>query len=86
MFSPDADISPYHPPTISATTETDPKAVSYSSTRLSEYEHVSGNAGSLSAPPSPTRSRIDAAITGTPCWYLVCPLLALDLFSYIRSS
>ena len=67
MFSPDADISPYHPrPKLSAP-ENDPRSVNYASTRLPEHEHRSGNSGSVSAPPSPTRSRIDAAITGTPC-------------------
>ncbi|KJA29245.1 hypothetical protein HYPSUDRAFT_128059 [Hypholoma sublateritium FD-334 SS-4] len=66
MFSPDADISPYHPRPKSSAVENDPRSVSYTSTRLPEYEHRSGDSGSVSAPPSPTRSRIDAAITGTP--------------------
>ncbi|KAF9481437.1 hypothetical protein BDN70DRAFT_876424 [Pholiota conissans] len=66
MFNPDADICPYHPSPSSATTEINPKKVVHSNTRISEYEHVSGGPGSVSAPPSPTRSRIDAAITGTP--------------------
>lgn len=67
MFPPDADVSPYHPGHKSFTVENDPRSVSYASTRLLEQEHTSGNSGSVSAPPSPTRSRIDAAITGTPC-------------------
>ncbi|KAF5312643.1 hypothetical protein D9619_003170 [Psilocybe cf. subviscida] len=69
MFSPDADVSPYHPPRKVADQEVDPnpKAVNYGSTRLLEYEHKAGDSKqSASAPPSPTRSRIDAAITGTP--------------------
>lgn len=71
MFSPDADISPYHPRPKSSAVENDPRSVSYTSTRLPEYEHRSGDSGSVSAPPSPTRSRIDAAITGTPCMFSI---------------
>lgn len=42
------------------------KIVSHGNTRLKEQEHASSSSG-LSEPPSPTRSRINAAITGTPC-------------------
>ncbi|CAA7266553.1 unnamed protein product [Cyclocybe aegerita] len=65
MFAPDADVSPYNPPSKPAEGKGQ-KAVNYASTRLQEDEHRAGDAKSVSAPPSPTRSRIDAAITGTP--------------------
>ncbi|XP_006454429.1 hypothetical protein AGABI2DRAFT_214479, partial [Agaricus bisporus var. bisporus H97] len=68
MFSPDADISPYHPPSktiMEADKKGEPKMVSHGSTRLKEQEHATHSSG-LSEPPSPTRSRIDAAISGTP--------------------
>ncbi|KAK0198470.1 nuclear protein DGCR14 [Armillaria mellea] len=65
MFPPDADESPYHKAAQADIKSTqDPKVVVYSSTRLQE-ESSSASRG-LSAPPSPTRSRIDAAIKGTP--------------------
>ncbi|SJL05787.1 uncharacterized protein ARMOST_09123 [Armillaria ostoyae] len=65
MFPPDADESPYHKAAQADIESTeDPKVVVYSSTRLQE-ESSSASRG-LSAPPSPTRSRIDAAIKGTP--------------------
>lgn len=40
----------------------EPKAIRYHATRLEEVER-----GAPSHHPSPTRSRINAAITGTPC-------------------
>ncbi|KAL1749101.1 nuclear protein Es2-domain-containing protein [Schizophyllum fasciatum] len=60
MFPPDADESPYHP----KPTEPKPKekVVKHLNTRLPEQED---GEKSLSEPPSPTRSRIDAAIMGT---------------------
>ncbi|KAK0465190.1 nuclear protein DGCR14 [Desarmillaria tabescens] len=65
MFPPDADESPYHKPAQAEIKSTeDPKVVVYSSTRLQD-DSSSASRG-LSAPPSPTRSRIDAAIKGTP--------------------
>lgn len=69
MFMPDADVSPYHPPTKTVATtdkKIEPKVISYGNTRLAEQEH-SMNSSGLSEPPSPTRSRIEAAISGTPC-------------------
>jgi len=66
MFAPDADSSPYHRPE-SVQVDVNPMGVIYTSTRLPEHEHRVGDSNSISAPPSPTRSRIDAAITGTPC-------------------
>ncbi|KAG5654795.1 hypothetical protein H0H81_003803 [Sphagnurus paluster] len=64
MFPPDADESPYLAKLANA--GTDPKVIKYGNTRLPEYEHSSSGSRGQSAPPSPTRSRIDAAITGTP--------------------
>ncbi|KAF8807516.1 hypothetical protein BYT27DRAFT_7256107 [Phlegmacium glaucopus] len=66
MFAPDADISPYDPPPETAEDDSIPKIVNYASTRLVELEHNAGDSRASSAPPSPTRSRVDAAITGTP--------------------
>ncbi|KAG9314468.1 nuclear protein DGCR14 [Chiua virens] len=67
MFPPDADVSPYDPSTstISVKPEVVPKVVKHDNTRLPEQD-TTGKSQSLSAPPSPTRSRIDAAIEGTP--------------------
>ncbi|CCL98980.1 uncharacterized protein FIBRA_00988 [Fibroporia radiculosa] len=66
MFSPDADVAPYL--LSSAGTASDakgePKTIKHGNTRLPEQNDTPS--GSLSAPPSPTRSRIDAAIAGTP--------------------
>ena len=67
MFAPDADISPYDPPPEIAEDDSIPKVVNYANTRLIELEHNVGDSRASSAPPSPTRSRVDAAITGTPC-------------------
>jgi protein DGCR14 len=67
MFAPDADISPYDPPLETAEDDSVPKIVNYANTRLIELEHNVGDSRASSAPPSPTRSRVDAAITGTPC-------------------
>ncbi|KAF9499767.1 hypothetical protein BDN71DRAFT_1441346 [Pleurotus eryngii] len=65
MFPPDANESPYHPST-SAVTTPNSKVVLHNNTRLPEQEESSNFSRSSSAPPSPTRSRIDAAISGTP--------------------
>ena len=67
MFPPDADVSPYHQPLSSAPTH--PKVIKYNNTRLQEHEHDISTPRS-SAPPSPTQSRIKAAITGTPCMFI----------------
>ena len=63
MFPPDADVSPYDPPPATTDRAKNLKKVEYTSTRLSEQEH-SVIDKPLSAPPSPTRSYVDAAITG----------------------
>ncbi|KIP12456.1 hypothetical protein PHLGIDRAFT_32781, partial [Phlebiopsis gigantea 11061_1 CR5-6] len=72
MFPPDADESPYHPKSPPKLTTSDytmtkpppPKVIKYGNTRLPEQDD--GHKDSISEPPSPTRSRIDAAIMGTP--------------------
>ena len=68
MFSPDADESPYHPkppPSLADVKPPPPKVIKYGNTRLPEQDDTPKD--SISEPPSPTRSRIDAAIMGTPC-------------------
>lgn len=59
MFSPDADESPYHPSTMRQAVEVKgpAKSVKHSGTRLAEQDETPS--GSMSAPSSPTRSRID---------------------------
>ncbi|KAF7799027.1 hypothetical protein EIP86_010257 [Pleurotus ostreatoroseus] len=68
MFAPDADASPYHPKPTTQTAEDakppPPKIIKYNNTRLPEQDDAP--ATRASEPPSPTRSRIDAAIAGTP--------------------
>jgi protein DGCR14 len=64
MFSPGADVSPYHPPAATGDIPKSLKKVDYAHTRLKEQEHDAGDKP-LSEPPSPTRSRVDAAIAGT---------------------
>ena len=63
MFTPDADVSPHDPPPATTDRAKNLKKVEYTSTRLSEQEH-SVIDKPLSAPPSPTRSHVNAAITG----------------------
>lgn len=67
MFAPDADQSPYHPSPKEGDEKPNPKVIKYGNTRLPEQEHSSSASRGASAPPSPTRSRIDAAVTGVPC-------------------
>ncbi|TFY61932.1 hypothetical protein EVJ58_g4196 [Rhodofomes roseus] len=66
MFSPDADVSPYHAPAAKAPVEVkgEPKAIKHGNTRLPEQDDTPSR--SMSAPASPTQSRLDAAIAGTP--------------------
>ncbi|CAL1695377.1 unnamed protein product [Somion occarium] len=94
MFPPDADISPYHPLTSKTTEDLKvaAKIIKYDSTRLPEQDNRPTD--SISAPPSPTRSRIDAAIAGTPCRRmagtshssLLYPHLHLQKWVQLRSS
>ena len=62
MFPPDANVAPYDISTLATAKRArgDPKAIKHGNTRLPEQ----ADSQSISAPPSPTRSRIDAAITG----------------------
>ena len=67
MFPPDADVAPYNGSVTQAKEDPKgpPKSIKHGNTRLPEQDDKPDH--SLSAPPSPTRSRIDAAIAGTPC-------------------
>ncbi|THH30066.1 hypothetical protein EUX98_g4122 [Antrodiella citrinella] len=87
MFPPDADQSPYSVKPSEATTDPKvvPKVIKYPNTRLPEQDDTHHNP-SPSEPPSPTRSRIDAAIAGTPCRSFVLPLQCIQLNNYPRSS
>lgn len=70
MFTPDADISPYDPASSAwrdNKLQPDPKFIKHGNTRMTEHEDSSKGGRGASEPPSPTRSRIDAAIAGTPC-------------------
>jgi protein DGCR14 len=62
MFAPDADVSPHVPTGFDKSQ--DPKIIKHGNTRLSEQDET---ATGTSEPASPTRSRIDAAISGTEC-------------------
>lgn len=73
MFPPDADVSPYHVPPRNASagsSKGEPKVIKHTNTRLPEQEENMSPA--LTEPPSPTRSRVEAAITGTPCKPIYC--------------
>ena len=74
MFPPDADVSPYNISIAQAIKDAKltPKTIKHGNTRLPEQDDKLDH--SVSAPPSPTRSRIDAAIAGTPCMH---PLIVL---------
>jgi hypothetical protein len=67
MFLPDADAPSHNAHRPAALAKGDPKVIKHSNTRLPEQEEGPTAARRLSAPPSPTRSRIDAAIVGEPC-------------------
>ena len=82
MFPPDADVSPYHPSATPADLGGDPKSIAHTSTRLPEQSDPSSSSRALSAPPSPTRSRIDAAIAGTPCKSQSTPPIKYHLTGY----
>jgi protein DGCR14 len=86
MFAPDADISPYDLPPETAEDDGVPKIVNYANTRLIELEHNVADSRASSAPPSPTRSRVDAAITGTPCKCSLSLYLYTIPNSRLRSS
>jgi len=67
MFPPDADISPYDAgssSTIPSTARGEPKEIKYANTRLPEQSEAEERHPDV--PPSPTRSRVEAAIAGEP--------------------
>ncbi|KAF9651905.1 hypothetical protein BDM02DRAFT_425286 [Thelephora ganbajun] len=63
MFPPDADMSPHTSKSASGAPP-DPRSIKHGNTRLPEQEESTSSG--RSEPPSPTRSRIDAAIAGVP--------------------
>lgn len=66
MFSPGADVSPYDPSSAkSIPAKGPPKTIKHGNTRLAEQDERLSS--SRSEPPSPTQSRVDNAIAGTPC-------------------
>jgi protein DGCR14 len=77
MFSPGADVSPYDPSSAKSTpapAKGPPKTIKHGNTRLAvQDERLSS---SRSEPPSPTQSRVDNAIAGTPCTSTTFPLAA----------
>jgi protein DGCR14 len=73
MFGPDADVDPLkRPPNASSVSELrqNPPEISHDNTRMRDEDDLepSRNSGRSSArASSPTRSRVAAAIGGTPC-------------------
>ena len=66
MFSPGADVSPYDPSSAKSTpAKGPPRIIKHGNTRLAEQDERLSS--SRSEPPSPTQSRVDNAIAGTPC-------------------
>jgi hypothetical protein len=59
MFPPDADITPYGAANM-ANIPNDPKSVEHRNTQIPEQD-------TLYRPPSPTPSRIDAALSKNQC-------------------
>ena len=86
MFAPDADVSPHSGRNVSGVPP-DPKSIKHGNTRLPEQDESTSS--TRSEPPSPTRSRINAAIVGVPCMSSCSPLVlfhSLDLLSDKPSS
>ena len=70
MFSPGADVSPYDLSSSSArntAAKGPPKTIKHGNTRLAEQDDALSSSRAASEPPSPTQSRVDNAIAGTPC-------------------
>lgn len=71
MFPPDADVSPYQTSSSELLAEgsrTEAPTIVHANTRLPEQsEGAEGSVAGSSVPPSPTRSRIAAAISGLSC-------------------
>lgn len=80
MFSPGVDVSPYDPSSSSAKNppaKGPPKIIKHGNTRLPEQNDEGlSSSRAISEPPSPTQSRVDNAIAGTPCTVLSCWLRA----------
>ncbi|KAI0002063.1 nuclear protein DGCR14 [Russula vinacea] len=67
MFSPGADVSPYDPSSTQSTpAKGPPKTIKHGNTRLAEQDESMSSSRAMSEPPSPTQSRVDNAIAGTP--------------------
>jgi protein DGCR14 len=74
MFSPGVDVSPYDPSSSSAKNtpaKGPPKTIKHGNTRLLEQDESLSSSQAISEPPSPTQSRVDNAIAGTPCTLIV---------------
>jgi len=74
MFSPGADVSPYDPSSSSAKNapaKGPPKTIKHGNTRLLEQDESLSSSRAMSEPPSPTQSRVDNAIAGTPCTFIM---------------
>ncbi len=70
MFSPGADMSPYDPSSAKSTpAKGPPQAIKHGNTRLTEQDESMSSSRAMSEPPSPTQSRVDNAIAGTPCMF-----------------
>jgi protein DGCR14 len=68
MFSPGVDVSPYDPSSAKSTpAKGPPKTIKHGNTRLAEQDESLSSSRAMSEPPSPTQSRVDNAIAGTPC-------------------
>jgi protein DGCR14 len=71
MFSPGVDVSPYDPSSSSnrsTPAKGPPRTIKHGNTRLPEQdEGVSSSWAASEEPPSPSQSRVDNAIAGTPC-------------------
>ena len=80
MFPPGADVSPYDPSSLSTNNTTakgPPKTIKHGNTRLPEQDDAVSSSRAASEPPSPTQSRVDNAIAGTPCtsFHIDCTLV-----------
>jgi protein DGCR14 len=72
MFSPGVDVSPYDPSSAKSTpAKGPPKTIKHGNTRLAEQDESLSSSRAISEPPSPTQSRVDNAIAGTPCMYAI---------------
>ena len=79
MFSPGADVSPYDPSSTKSTLAKEtPKTIKHGNTRLAEQDESQSSSRAMSEPPSPTQSRVDNAIAGTPCTFTMSVARAHD--------